>query len=65
VISDSHHFHLRLMLRMYNLRPDEALSWKAEDRRLGRSVSVIWKAGTFKVVEEPSGQFLGLIVMSH
>jgi hypothetical protein len=38
------------MLRLDNLRPDGALRWKAEDRRLGRSGSVIWKAGTSKVV---------------
>jgi hypothetical protein len=33
-----------------NLRPDEALRWKAEDYRLGRLESVMWKADTFKVV---------------
>jgi hypothetical protein len=31
VICDSHHFHLRLMLRMDNLRLGGALRWKAED----------------------------------
>jgi hypothetical protein len=38
------------MLRMVNLRPDEAIRWKAEDRRLGRFGSVMWKAGTSKVI---------------
>jgi hypothetical protein len=49
-ISVSRHFHLRLMLRLDNLRPGGALRWKAEDRRLGRSGSVLWKAGTSKIV---------------
>jgi hypothetical protein len=35
---------------MINLRPDGALRWKAEDRQLGRSVSVMWKASTSKFV---------------
>jgi hypothetical protein len=35
-----------------------------EDRRLGRSGSGMWQAGTSKV-EKPSGSFLDLIVMSH
>jgi hypothetical protein len=35
---------------MDNLRPDEALRWKADDRRLGRSGSVMSQAGTSKVV---------------
>jgi hypothetical protein len=38
------------MLRLDNLRPGRALRWKAENRRLGRSGSVMWKVGTFKVV---------------
>jgi hypothetical protein len=38
------------MLRLDNLRPDEALRWKSEDRRLGRLGSVMWKAGTSKIV---------------
>jgi hypothetical protein len=33
-----------------NLRSDEALRWKAEDCRFGRSGSGLWKAGTSKVV---------------
>jgi hypothetical protein len=33
-----------------NLKPDGALRWKAEDRRLGRLGSVMWKACTSKVV---------------
>jgi hypothetical protein len=33
-----------------NLRSDEALRWKAEDCRLGRSGRGLWKAGTSKVV---------------
>jgi hypothetical protein len=32
------------------LRPDGALRWKVEDRRLGRSGSVMWKAGTSKSI---------------
>jgi hypothetical protein len=35
---------------MDNLRPDETLRWKVENRRLGRSGSVMWQAGTFKAV---------------
>jgi hypothetical protein len=35
---------------MVNLRLGGALRWKAEDRRLGRVGSVMWKAGTSKVV---------------
>jgi hypothetical protein len=38
------------MLIYVNLRPDEALRWKAEDRGLGRSESVMWQACTSKVV---------------
>jgi hypothetical protein len=33
-----------------NLRLGRTLRWKVKDRRLGRSKSVIWKAGTSKVV---------------
>jgi hypothetical protein len=33
-----------------NWRPGGALRWKGEDRRLGRSGSGVWKAGTYKVV---------------
>jgi hypothetical protein len=32
-----------------NLRSSGALKWKVEDRRLGRSGSVMWQAGTSKV----------------
>jgi hypothetical protein len=35
---------------MINLRSSGALRWKAEDHRLGRAVSVMWKASTSKVV---------------
>jgi hypothetical protein len=38
------------MLRLDNLRLDESLRWKAEDHRLGRSGSEMWKAGTSGVV---------------
>jgi hypothetical protein len=38
------------MLRFVNLRPGGALRWKAEDCRLGRSGSVMWKVGTSKIV---------------
>jgi hypothetical protein len=38
------------MLRFVNLRPDRALRWKVEDHGLGRSKSVIWKAGISKVI---------------
>jgi hypothetical protein len=38
------------MLRLDNLRPGGALRWKAEDHRLERSRSVMWKAGTSKIV---------------
>jgi hypothetical protein len=33
-----------------NQRPDGALRWKVEEHRLGRSGSVMWHAGTSKVV---------------
>jgi hypothetical protein len=33
-----------------NQRPDRALRWKVEEHRLGRSGSVMWQAGTSKVV---------------
>jgi hypothetical protein len=33
-----------------NLRPGRALRWKAKDYRLERLGSVMWKAGTSKVV---------------
>jgi hypothetical protein len=33
-----------------NLRPGWVLRWKVEGRWLGRSGSVMWKVGTFKVV---------------
>jgi hypothetical protein len=49
-IGVSHHFHLRLMLRLDNLRSGGALRWKVEGHRLGKSGSGIWKAGTSKVV---------------
>jgi hypothetical protein len=35
---------------LVNLRPGGALSWKVEDRWLGRARSVMWQAGTSKVV---------------
>jgi hypothetical protein len=35
---------------MVNLRLDRALMWKVENHQLGRSVSVIWQAGSSKVV---------------
>jgi hypothetical protein len=35
---------------MVNPRPGRALRWKAEDHRLGRAGSVMWKADTSKVV---------------
>jgi hypothetical protein len=35
---------------LVNWRPDRTLRWKAEDRWLGRAGSVMWKAGTSKVV---------------
>jgi hypothetical protein len=35
---------------MDNQRPDRALGWKVEDRRLGRSESVMCRADTSKVV---------------
>jgi hypothetical protein len=38
------------MLRLDNLRPGGAFSWKVEDRQLGRSGSEMWQAGTSKVV---------------
>jgi hypothetical protein len=38
------------MLMMVTLRLEGAISWKAEDRQLGRSGSVMWKANTSKVV---------------
>jgi hypothetical protein len=41
------------MLILDNLRPGRALRWKVEERRLGRTGSVMWKAGTSKVVALP------------
>jgi hypothetical protein len=38
------------LLRMVNLRPDEVIRWKVEDRRLRKSGSVMWKVSTSKVV---------------
>jgi hypothetical protein len=35
---------------LLNWRPDEALRWKVENHQLGRAESVLWKAGTSKVV---------------
>jgi hypothetical protein len=35
---------------LLNWRLGGALRWKVEDRRLGRVVSVMWKAGTSQVV---------------
>jgi hypothetical protein len=35
---------------MVNLRPGVVLRWKAEDHRLGSSVSAMWQAGNSKVV---------------
>jgi hypothetical protein len=35
---------------MNNLRLGETLRWKMEDRRLGRSGSVMWQASISKVV---------------
>jgi hypothetical protein len=35
---------------LFNLRSGGALWWKAEDRRLGRTGSVLCKDGTSKVV---------------
>jgi hypothetical protein len=46
-------FNFELWLSWWNLvnwRPDGALRWKVEDHRLGRAGSVMWKAGTSKVV---------------
>jgi hypothetical protein len=36
-----------------NLRPGGALRWAVKDCRLGRLGSVMWKAGTSKVVSPP------------
>jgi hypothetical protein len=41
------------MLRLDNLRLGGALRWKVENRRLGRLGSVMYKAGTSKVVAPP------------
>jgi hypothetical protein len=38
------------MLIFDNLRSGGALRWKVEDCRLGRSGSVMWQAGTSKIV---------------
>jgi hypothetical protein len=35
---------------MVNLRPGEALRWKAEDRQLGKAGRAMWQVGTSKVV---------------
>jgi hypothetical protein len=35
---------------MVNIRPNEVIKWKVEDHWLRRSGSVMWKAGTFKIV---------------
>jgi hypothetical protein len=37
-----------------NWRPGRDLRWKVEDRQLWRSRSVMWKAGTSKVVAPTS-----------
>jgi hypothetical protein len=50
MIGVSHHFHLRLMLRLDNLRLGGALRWKAEDCQMEWSGSEMWKVGTSKVV---------------
>jgi hypothetical protein len=38
---------------MFNLRSGGTLRWKVEDHQLGRSVSVMWQAGTSKVIAPP------------
>jgi hypothetical protein len=38
------------MLRLDNLWPGRTLRWKAEDHRMGRSGSEMWKADTSRVV---------------
>jgi hypothetical protein len=35
---------------LFNLRLGGALRWKVKYRRLGTSMSVMWQAGTFKIV---------------
>jgi hypothetical protein len=51
---DNHRsFNLELWNHWWNLvnwRLDVTLRWKVEDYQLGRAESVMWKAGTFKVV---------------
>jgi hypothetical protein len=42
------------MLRLDNLSPGGALRWKAEDHRLGRSLSGRWITVTSKVVAPTS-----------
>jgi hypothetical protein len=39
---------------MDKLRPGKAFRWKVEDRRLGRSGSVMWQVGTSKPSSLPS-----------
>jgi hypothetical protein len=53
------------MLRFDNLRPGGALRWKAEDRRLGRSGSVMWKAAPVSVKGrwvDPHEQVLNVLI---
>jgi hypothetical protein len=51
------------MLSLDNLRPDGALRWKVEYHRLERLGSVMWKAGTSKVVA-PACVTEGLVLVS-
>jgi hypothetical protein len=50
-IGASYHILLVAYVRLDNQRQGGTLRWK--DRRFGRSVGVIWKAGASKVVAPP------------
>jgi hypothetical protein len=45
---------LKAYVKLDKLRPDGAFRWKAKHRQLGRSKSVMWQAGTSKVVAPAS-----------
>jgi hypothetical protein len=52
-IGASYHILPVAYVRLDNQRQGGTLRWKAKDRRFGRSVGVIWKAGASKVVAPP------------
>jgi hypothetical protein len=52
-VEESHSWDLGFapsLVQLVNLRSGGALRWKVEDHRLKRMESVMWQAGTYKVV---------------